>query len=75
MNRVKHLYSQNTFIILSNGATFITKTANCHKKYNDQVTDIFNDSRWSTMKQEEAIDAYKGQQLRFRKRFNINTID
>ena len=24
---------------------------------------------------EEAIDAYKGQQLRFRKRFNINTIN
>ena len=60
---------------MSNGSTFIAKSIYNYKKYNDQSTDIFNNSKWNPVIQESIGDSIKGQHLRFRKRYNVNLID
>jgi len=75
MNRIKHPYFSKEAIVMSNGSIFIAKSIHNYKKYNDQSTDIFNNSKWNPVIQENIGDSFKGQHLRFRKRYNVNLVD
>ena len=40
---------------MSNGSIFIAKSIHNYKKYNDQSADIFNNSKWNPVIQENIV--------------------
>jgi hypothetical protein len=72
MKRIKHPPVQKSTLVFSNGCTFKIKTSN-NTFYTDLNTDVYNHLLWSIPIVESTKDTktYKGQQLRFVKRFKL----
>ena len=44
---------------------------NLYKKYSDQTVDIYNNNKWNPILEEDLENSFKGQHLKFRKRYNL----
>ena len=72
MKRTKHPFIRETITILSNGSTYKSSVSNVPKRYTDINTDIYNHLLWSIpVTDSHKGQTYKGQQLKFIKRYNI----
>ena len=71
MKRNKHLKELNNIFVLSNGSTFYSRNVCMYKKYTEQSTDVFNNSKWNSLLQDNAEDIFRGQQLKFKKRYRL----
>ena len=72
MKRTRHPSIKETITILSNGSTYTSSISNVKKRYTDMNTDIYNHLLWSIpVTDSNKGQSYKGQQLKFIKRYNI----
>lgn len=72
MKRTRHPFIKKTVAIFSNGSTFRSNVNNITKRYTDINTDVYNHLLWSIpVMSSNKNQVYKGQQLRFIKRYNI----
>ena len=71
MKRNKHPYALKETLVLSNGSTKVSTSLNLYKKYSDQTVDIYNNNKWNPILEEDLGNSFKGQHLKFRKRYNL----
>lgn len=72
MKRIRHPFIKETVAIFSNGSTYKSNINNITKRYTDINTDIYNHLLWSIpVTDSNKGQVYKGQQLKFIKRYNI----
>ena len=72
MKRTRHPFIKETITILSNGSTYKSCINSTGKRYTDINIDVYNHLLWSIPVSDSAKgQTYKGQQLKFIKRYNI----
>jgi len=71
MKRNKHPNKLNNIFVLSNGSTFHSKSMFVYKRYLEQSTDLFNNNKWNSLLQNSLEDTFRGQQLKFKKRYRL----
>ena len=71
MKRNKHPHVLKETIVLSNGSTLVSTSLNLYKKYSDQIIDIYNNNKWNPILEEDLENSFKGQHLKFRKRYSL----
>ena len=75
MKRNKQPKTIQSTYVLSNGSTLNCHNLFTYKEYTDQTVDIFNNNKWNSLSQSNLEDSFRGQQLKFKKRYRLKLSD